>query len=123
MLYRCHECDATFESHHTNYKHAKGYHPSVNPDHKKDVASTEDHCSNCQSLRSYDAVDARKRDMTMAAPNDSPRTLELLETVQQLGAQVEALKASKMKEQSLEAMVSDLQSMIGKLRPATAVAA
>lgn len=117
MNYRCHECGELFESHHTNYKHAKGYHPQENPLHSLEEAQKLDHCSNCQLLRNYDPVAARKNDMVMAAGSGSPRELELTQQIEALHAKVSAMESQKQKEGVLESTLKDLQAKIAAMTP------
>jgi len=109
MQYRCHQCGELIESHHTNYKHAKGYHPNDNPKHDVNVARKNDHCANCQALRTYDPVAARKRDLVVAAGGpDSSIISDLQRQIETLTAQAELQKQSK-------ATIADLQEQVASL--------
>src|SRR2546425_241529 len=61
MQYRCNDCGELFESHHTNYKYAKGFHPSDNPKQSAEVAATLDHCLSCQETKTYDLYKNMKK--------------------------------------------------------------
>lgn len=117
MNFRCHECGDTFESHHTNYKYAKGYHPADNPTHSLEVARENDHCTTCQSQRKYDPVEARTRDLAVSAGSMSPALVTMQATIDSLKAQLEAGKNERATAQSMQAQIEELQRELGIVAP------
>ena len=119
MQYRCHECGELFESHHTNYKYAKGFHPKDNPENSAVVAKELDHCTNCQALRSYDPVWARERDLVAAAGTDTGFIANLQGQLASLKAQIEASKQERAVAQNLQEQIADLRKTLGVVSPVT----
>ncbi len=120
MQFRCHDCGELFESHHTNYKYAKGFHPKDNPENSAVVAKELDHCTNCQALRSYDPVEARERDLVAAAGTDTGFIANLQGQVASLKAQVEAAQQTKSVTQDLQTQVAELTKTLSAMKPAPA---
>lgn len=114
MLFRCHECGGLMESHHTNYKHAKGYHPNDNPTHSAEVAKEFDHCENCKHLREYDPVAARTRDLAASSGAlHSPALEALNQEVLRLKALVEANKNERATANVLHDQINELKATLG----------
>lgn len=113
MQFRCHECGELFESTHTNYKFAKGFHPSANPTMDADKARELDHCENCQRSRSYDPVSARTADLANSSLGPSSSVItELMGQVETLKAQVQAKEAQEATIASLKGMVESLSARL-----------
>lgn len=118
MNYRCHECGNLFESSHTNYKFAKGFHPEDNPTHSVDVAREFDHCESCDSLRTHDPVAARTRDLAQSSgAMHSPALAALNQQIESLKAQVEQAKQEHATSIDLAAQVKELSATLATLKP------
>lgn len=125
MQFRCSDCGNLFESHHTNYKYAKGFHPNDNPEASVETAKKFDHCDSCQSLRSYDPVAARTQDLASVSGSAASGALEVLNNqIAALKAQVEQAKAERAAQADLGAQVAELTKTLATLKapPATAPA-
>jgi hypothetical protein len=118
MQFRCHECDGLIESHHTKYAHAKGYHPNDNPTASVEVAKEFDHCENCKTMRTYDPVAARTRDLSVSAGSMSPALVTMQATIDSLRAQLEAGKNERATAQNMQAQIEELQRELGIIVPA-----
>ena len=115
MQYRCNDCGELFESHHTNYKHAKGYHPNDNPKQSAVVAKSNDHCTNCQAMRTYNPVEARKRDLAVASGFDNSLITSYQQKIDELTAKIEAQSATNS---TLDAMKETISNLEKKLQAA-----
>jgi HPt (histidine-containing phosphotransfer) domain-containing protein len=114
MQYRCHDCGELFESSHTNYKFARGFHPDDNPNHSAIVARDFDHCENCRHLRNHDPVAARTRDLAASSGSlHSPALQALNAEVEKLRAQVENSKNERAVAQALHGQITELQKTLG----------
>lgn len=123
MQYRCHDCGELFESPHTSYKHAKGFHPKDNPTHDSEVAAEQDHCQNCQNRRTYDPVAARTADLANATMGPSSSVItDLMAQVETLKAQVEAKKAQDITVAALHEQVKTLAAQLAPAAPPAAPA-
>lgn len=119
MNFRCHECGETFESHHTNYKYAKGFHPSDNPASTMEKAIETDHCLNCQHLRKYDPVKARQRDLVSASGASNPAIGQLTSQVETLKAQLAQAANDRTVALSLQEQVKELSAKLSAMAPPT----
>jgi len=119
MQYRCHECGELFESSHTSYKFAKGFHPSDNPAASADVAKDFDHCTNCRAIREHDPVAARTRDLAQSGGPDSGIVSDLQVQVARLTAQVEKAKTDRALAQTLQEQVANLSKQLSTLAPSS----
>lgn len=120
MQFRCSDCGELFESHHTNYKHAKGFHPNENPEQSADKAKELDHCQTCQANRSYDPVAARTRDLTYASGVSNPALDAMNKQIESLKAQVEAAKQEKAHAADLALQIQTLRNDLAGLKPVPA---
>lgn len=123
MQFRCIDCGELFESAHTNYKFAKGFHPVENPTASLEKAQELDHCANCQMLRNYDPEAARRQDLASASGTMQSGALEVLNNqIASLKAEVEQAKMERATALDLGTQVAALTKELATLRTSPAAA-